>query len=169
MDANYSVCVKGWRFPPVTHQSSSQTANTNHCQMSGWLASWLAVHARHVNEQTPDWSCVSGLLFCCRRHCCPFWNPRNFVLFRLWNPLVLLRLLFFPLLFQNHYWTVLPPALGALWRQSAATGDHPSNYPAEEPEVRWGMPEESLRKPLTHETDVQQVRWLCYQSIICNK
>lgn len=38
MYENCSVCVKGWRFPPVTHQSSSQTANANHRQMSGWLA-----------------------------------------------------------------------------------------------------------------------------------
>lgn len=134
MYANYSGCVKGWRVSPVTHRSSSQPVSTIHFQKSGWLAGWQSVLTRHINSQTPDWSCVSGLLCCCQSHRCHFWN---FVLSHLWNPPGLVLLLFFPLLFlplfQNHYWTVSPPAPGALWRRSAASGDNPSNYPAGEP------------------------------------
>lgn len=97
-------------------------------QSTGW----------HFNNQKLGRSCVCVLLCCCYIHHRDSGSryrghhfPRNYALFHLWTLLLGHCGYRRRSLGRHGYWTASPPALGALWLRSVASGDRPSSSPVE--------------------------------------
>lgn len=106
-----------------------------HCQCRWVTDSLNSPQVGIFNNQKPGWNCVCVLLCCFHPHysgsrCHDRHYPQNTVLFHLWT------LLCHPgyrcqSLCHHGYCAASLPALGALWLQSVANGDHLSRCPIE--------------------------------------